>query len=302
VKGDTLPEVCVAGIDGAADDQDHPGQTLEGVAPVLGLYYRALSGRITALQPYGDSNDPKQYPDTHSTIRLPERMQRFFSGDDNFIWYKIALTHRAAHYEAGTFAFSFLRPAKYFASLRPSTMDAVQRRAPTSDLEAFFSLFAQRQLAIEVFTVMEDLRLDEWAKRRYCGLRGAYEKMQRAALNERPLLSALGPRNALAEIMVRISLASKQAFLLPALLHEPARRLMAVMQPLLHQDAGVEDSAEAAMRAYCLLVGLPNMAANHGMGRLRWLNPHRRCASRAGRPFGPNPKDSILTAMKCWPP
>ena len=36
--------------------------------------------------------------------------------------------------------------------------------------ETFFGLFAQRKLAIEVFTVLEDLRLDEWSKRRYPGL------------------------------------------------------------------------------------------------------------------------------------
>ncbi|MDB5774202.1 MAG: hypothetical protein JWP38_335 [Herbaspirillum sp.] len=270
MKGYTLPGVRAAlkkraaGIDGDADDHEHPGRTLEGVAPVLGLYFRALSGRNAALLPFGDRNDPEQYPDTHTTIRLPDRIGRFFSGNDNFIWYKIALTHRAAHYEGGTFSFAFQRRAAHFESLRPSAMDEVESHEQASDLENFFSLFAQRQLAIEVFTVMEDLRLDEWAKRRYPGLRGAYEKNQRAALHDRPSLNGMGPRNALAEIMVCISLGSKRPLSLPAMLHEPVRRLMGVMQPLCLPDARVEDSAEAAMRAYCLLVGLPNMEADYG--------------------------------------
>ncbi len=245
-------------------DHRHHGQSLEGVAPVLGLYYRALSGRNAALLPYGDRNDPQQYPDTLTTIRLPDRIGRFVLGSENFLWYKIALTHRAAHYEGGTFAFEFLRPATYFAPLRPLSFEEVPRHEHESDLETFFSLFAQRQLAVEVFTVMEDLRLDEWSRRRYPGLRGAYEKIQRAALHDRPALASLGPRNALAEVMVRISLASKQSFDLPALLHEPARRLLQIMQQLYRRDARVEDSAEAAMRAYCLIVGLPNMEADYG--------------------------------------
>jgi nitric oxide reductase NorD protein len=272
VKGYTLPGVRAAlkkraaGIDGAVDDHNHPGQTLEGVAPVLGLYFRALSGRNAALMPYGDRNDPEQYPDTHTTIRLPDRIGRFFSGNDNFIWYKIALTHRAAHYEGGTFAFDFLRHAPHFASLRPATMEELDRHEQETDLESFFSMFAQRKLAIEVFTVLEDLRLDEWAKRRYSGLRGAYEKIQRAALHDRPALAELGPRNALAEIMVCLSLAAsnKKVFSVPALLHAPVRHLARLMQPLMRADARVEDSAEAAMRAYCLLVGLPNMQADYG--------------------------------------
>lgn len=246
------------------DEHRHPGQSLEGVAPVLGLYYRALSGRNAALLPYGDRNDPQQYPDTHSTIRLPERVFRFVWGNGNFLWYKVALTHRAAHYDGGTFSFEFLRAATHFKTLRPSSLDGMQPHEHESDLETFFSLFAQRQLAVEIFTVMEDLRLDEWSKRRYPGLLDAYEKIQRAVLHDRPSLAGLGPRNALAEVMVRISLASTSSFDLPALLHEPVRRLLNVMSPLTSHDARVEDSAEAAMRAYCLIVGLPNMEADYG--------------------------------------
>ena len=250
---------------GDEDEQHrHAGQSLEGVAPVLGLYYRALSGRNAALVAYGNRSDPQQYPDTHTTIRLPDRMFRFLWGNGNFLWYKVALTHRAAHYDGGTFAFEFLRPANHFATLRPASVDATKRHQHESDLEVFFSLFAQRQLAVEVFTVMEDLRLDEWSKRRYPGLRSGYEKIQRAALHDRPSLSSMGPRNALAELMVRISLASKEAFELPSLLHAPTRRLLHLMQALTQHDARVEDSAEAAMRAYCLIVGLPNMDAEYG--------------------------------------
>ena len=149
----------------------------------------------------------------------------------------------------------------------------MQRHEHESDLETFFNLFAQRQLAVEVFTVMEDMRLDEWSKRRYSGLRGAYEKIQRAALHDRPSLTGLGPRNALAEVMVRISLASQPSFDLPAMLHEPARRLLQVMEPLYRHDTRVEDSAEAAMRAYCLIVGLPNMEADYGPNLAVVLSP-----------------------------
>ena len=242
----------------------HAGQSLEGVAPVLGLYYRALSARNAALVPFGNRSDPQQYPDTHTTIRLPDRMFRFLWGNGNFLWYKVALTHRAAHYDGGTFSFVYLRPAVHFAALRPANMAETKRHALESDLETFFSLFAQRQLAIEVFTVMEDLRLDEWSKRRYPGLRAGYEKIQRAVLHDRPSLSGMGPRNALAEIAVRVSLATNESFELPELLHEPTRRLLQTMQLLVCDDARVEDSAEAAMRVYCLIVSLPNISADYG--------------------------------------
>ena len=242
----------------------HAGQSLESVAPVLGLYYRALSARNAALVAFGNRNDPAQYPDTHTTIRLPDRVVRFVWGNGNFLWYKVALTHRAAHYDGGTFAFGFLRPAKHFPALRPADFFDIARHANDSELEIFFNLFAQRQLAIELFTVMEDCRLDEWSKRRYPGLCAGYEKIQRAALQDRPTLTGMGPRNSLAEIAVRLSLASNETFSMPLVLHPSIQRLAAIMQALHRHDATVEDSAEATMRAYCLIVSLPNIAADYG--------------------------------------
>ena len=279
-----------------AADHRHPGQSLESVAPVLGLYYRALSGRNSALLPYGDGEDLRQYPDTHSTIRLPGRIARFASGRGNFMWYKIALTHRAAHYEGGTFGFEFLRRAVHFESLRPQSFASLDRYQHESDLESFFRLFAQRQLAIEIFTILEDLRLDEWSKRRYPGLSGAFAKIQRAALQDRPPLSNLAPRDAFAEVMVRVSLGARRWPDLPALLHAPVRMLLEVMAPLTEDDARVEDSAEAAMRAYCLLVSLPNIAADYGATLTLVLSePRRERTSREDWPgVWPEPETTHL--------
>ena len=106
---------------------------------------------------------------------------RFAAGSANFDWYKVALTHRAAHYAAGTFDFAFAREAAFFERLRPSAA-ALARSEQTSDLELFFQLFALRELAIDVFTVLEALRVDEWAKRRYPGLARKYETVQRNAV------------------------------------------------------------------------------------------------------------------------
>ena len=253
------------GSEGERGDADHrhPGQTLEGAAPVLGLYYRALSGRNAAIVPFGNKDDPQQYPDTHTTIRLPERIAQFPQTAANFAWYKVALTHRAAHYDGGTFDFFFDRDAPHYSRLRPMLTD-VPRYEQESDLETFFRMFAQRELAIELFTLCEDLRLDEWSKRRYPGLRSAYERVQRASLHERPNVTQLRPRDALAEYMVRVTLGAHVPPPLPRLLHDAVRLLHATLRPLGSLDATVEDTAEAALRAYCLLVRQPNLEADYG--------------------------------------
>lgn len=257
------PLVSGEGDRGDADHR-HPGRTLESVAPVLGLYYRALSGRNAAILPDASERDAQPYPDTHTTIRLPARVVRFAVGAANFDWYKVALTHRAAHYAAGTFNFAFDREAALFERLRPHAA-ATTRRERTSDLELFFNLFALRDLAIEVFSVIEALRIDEWAKRRYPGLARKYAAVQRNALNERAeLVAKRSPRDALAEILIQATLGARAVPPLPELLHEPVRHLLAICSLVAREGARVEDSAEATLRIYSLIARLPNLAADYG--------------------------------------
>lgn len=253
----------VSGTGDRGDNQHlHPGRSLEDVAPVLGLYYRALSGRNAAILPDASEGDAERYPDTHTTIRLPARVARFVLGGDNVEWYKAALTHRAAHYAAGTFAFSFAADAAHFLRLRPRT---IERSEGATDLEAFFRLFAERELAIDVFTVLEALRLDQWVKRRYPGLARKYALVQANALGERAgFLADRTPRDALAEVLIQTSLGATDAPVLPTLLHEPVRRLVAVCQKIAREGARAEDSAEATLRAYALIAAMPNLAADYG--------------------------------------
>ena len=246
------------------NEHRHPGRTLESVAPVLGLYYRALSGRNAAILPDGSERDPQRYPDTFTTIRLPERMVRFPLGSANFDWYKVALTHRAAHYTAGTFDFCFDREAAFLERLRPPARQ-LPRGEGTSDLEFFFSMFALRELAIEVFSEVEALRVDAWARRRYPGLARKYDAVRRNALHERAeYIARRSPRDALAEVLVQASLGASSLPRLPALLHEPARHVRALCDSVARDGARVEDSAEAALRLYVLIARLPNLAADYG--------------------------------------
>lgn len=255
------PNPLVIGAGDRGDNQHrHPGRSLDEVAPVLGLYYRALSGRNAALLPDGGEGDPERYPDTHTTIRLPARVARFALGGDNFEWYKAALTHRAAHYAAGTFDFSFAAHAAHFHRLRPAAAPG----GSSSDLEAFFKLFTRRELAIEVFTVIEALRVDEWVKRRYPGLASKYALVQKNALGERAgYLASRGPRDALAEVLIQASLGAA-TYTVPAPLHAPVRRLLALCALVARDGARVEDSAEAMLRAYSLIAAAPNLAADGG--------------------------------------
>lgn len=243
--------------------------SIDQVRPVLSIYYRALSAREAELMAQSRPEDRRQFADTATTIRLPPRAARFSMAEANFGWFKVALTHRAAHYEAGTFRFSLDVPAALYPDTQLPPAASLPRRHPDeTDLQVFFRLFSRRALAVDVFTVLEDFRLDEWCKRTYPGLRLDFDRVQADALSERPGLRSMPPRAALAEILVRLSLGARDPLSLPRLLHEPVRQLRAALDPLASPAATVTDTAEATLRAYALVTRLPNLDADYGDAEL----------------------------------
>ena len=215
----------------------------------LTLYFRALAGAGCELVPYDDDADLWQHPDTVTTVRLPARAPYEDAGE----WYRVAVTHRSLHHALGTFGLDLVAPEPLFARRRPDLPPA-----DVPPLERFARLFGRTALAVEVFAVLEDLRVDAAAVRLFAGLAPAYERVRHAALADRPELAVLPPRAAVAEALVRFSLGGRQVLAPPAL-HGPLSTVVAVARRLADPRASVESSAEAAIRVYAVLAGLPNV-------------------------------------------
>lgn len=235
-----------------ASGADH-GVLLEQVQRRLTIYYQALAGRSVRLLPLSEEERKTPPPDTRLTVRLPVEQA---SGN----WYKLAVGHRAIHYEAGTYDFEFSRPARHFLSLRPSNMDGIPVYDGDSQLDWFFRLFANRAMALDLFNVLEDFRIDNWAARKYRGLRRIYTEFEQLELERRSDPSSLPPRQALAEAVVRLSLNDRLCqFRGPKVLKNPVALAASVVHSLADSGASVEDTAEATLRIYHLLSSLPNV-------------------------------------------
>ncbi len=220
------------------------------------LYYRAISGRGCEIVPYDDDADLWQHPDTATTIRLPSRAPLDDHGRyTDVAWYQVALTHRALHHTLGTFRLDLARDEPLFTRLRPNPPDD-DRDVPA--LERFARLFGRTALAVEVFALCEDTRIDAAASRLLPGLDAAYRAVRHAARHERPDLALLPPRSAVAEALVRFSLGA-EGVTAPAALAEPMATVIAAAGRLLDRRATVESSAEATIRIYDVLAGLPNV-------------------------------------------
>src|SRR5690606_14747729 len=143
------------------------------------------------MVPYEDESHTVQRPDSDTTMHLPGRCTTWPDRAANRDWYKVATTHRALHYALGTFKFRLARTA-----IPLPEDESADRRRKAHDLERFFGAFPDPALAMELFVLLEDARVDEAAKRMLPGLRAAYLRVQRHALDGRPSPASLPPRAA----------------------------------------------------------------------------------------------------------
>ena len=146
-----------------------------------------------------------------------------------------------AHLEFGSFGFEFDHPSNLFQNLRNSLeqkkiaaaekIDEARKeekrseyseneledlisdddesgieRAWLTDMQRFFDLFEDRKLALDIFTVVEDGRLDARVKFEYPGIKSSYVQVQSDSYSNRPDIKELPAREAMVEFMVRLSL------------------------------------------------------------------------------------------------
>ena len=248
------------------------------VKGVMEMYCCALAGaevKLAASEELAEKNIgwvSDEAPSTEgSTVYVPSQVGKYGTKDENFALLKVVSTHQVAHLEFGSFDFEYERPSTLFTDLRPRLETKGKRRSDAgpvegegvervwlTDMQRFFDVFEHRALALDVFTVVEDGRLDARVKSEYPGIRSAYVTVQRDALEGRPEIRSLPAREALVEFLVRYSLVQSGRLEAPTRHVEEARKIAAIARRVLVENAAVEDTAEATIRIYGILAQIPN--------------------------------------------
>lgn len=245
------------------------GIQLDGVKEILQMYCRALAGENVELQPTDElkergigwtSSDHASTEGNH--VFLPNFVERYESKEENFGWFKVLATHQAAHLEFDSFRFQFDRPSTLFweTDQRQVLAKGQAQGQPLSDLERYFDLFPDRQLASDIFMLVEDGRLDSRVKREYRGLSAMYTKVQSHAIAGRPDIRTLPLREALMEILVRLSLEDESEIPIPTELSEHIKAIASLVKSVQRTSATVEDTSEATIRIYDIVNAVPNIA------------------------------------------
>ena len=240
---------------------------LDRIGELIRMYCKALTGVDVGVHSaeqltekgvgWVDSSSPTT---EGSAIYLPPVVEQYQSKDDNFSVYKVFATHQAARLEFDSFGFDYERPGGVFGSDGRSEMDEADRETPpVTAMERFFDLFEDRRLAHDLFTILEDTRIDTIVKREYAGIRGAMGRLQEEAADRRKPVEEMPARQAMVENLLRASLDESSRIRWPGDLGGLMQEPLAVLEQIRDEHATVEDSAEAALRLYDWLSRVPNV-------------------------------------------
>ena len=196
------------------------------------------------------------------TIYLPSQSNKYNSKEDNNSWYKVIATHQTGHIEFGSFKFSFETKPTHFTDIRNNFLQERKTNEIDSennqkhfltDIQNFFSLFPNKELALDIFTVIEGGRIDNIVKHYYSGIKREYEKIQLESLELRPDLKSLAIRKIMVEILLQFSISKKRKLSIPTEHKNEIKKITSIARKALKLTSLVEDTAEATLRIYSII-------------------------------------------------
>ena len=119
-----------------------------------------------------------------------------------------------------------------------------------TDIGRFLDIFENPKLIFDIFTVLEDCRLDYRIKVEYPGIRNASSRVQSETLANRPKIEEMPLQQGLVELLINMSLDQFQDLPVAIEYKEAAEMLSSILHQLRNAEANVEDTAEATLRAY----------------------------------------------------
>ena len=180
------------------------GLELKAVKHVLSTYLRALLGRRVEI-----AEAETVYTDGRK-IYLPGRIKDFQDPEDNFRLYKVSATHQEAHLEYGSYEFDI---AKMNETIRMIVSHYGEKETveDESDIDRFFHLFPEPELAHDLFNLMEDFRIEGILKREYPALGADITAMNRHMTRKRRSPGKMtNPKQRTVEMIAQSLMAGKE--------------------------------------------------------------------------------------------
>jgi nitric oxide reductase NorD protein len=223
------------------------GLRFEKISRVLEIYVDALSGGALSIKSGGII-----YTDTR-TIFLPSIVNEFPTSEENFMVYKVIAAHKYGQLRYRSFNIRLDRipeveglKSNYGLGINPEA----------SDFECFFTLFPDRRLALDIYNVIENARVERNLKQEFKGLAKDLAILAGHELEKRPSLAKLTQKEAVIEALLQRTMGRNKVEV-PKELEGIVNKSYRLIKDMLESPRPrPEDSAGITAKIYTLLEDL----------------------------------------------
>jgi hypothetical protein len=228
------------------------GVPLRRVARRVKLFVEGLCGgavAITALPDSGASVSARAKVSADGrTIMLPAMLRQYAEAERNERLYLIMAAHEAGHLEFGTYRVS---PAALV-----DVAEVARRRyghAPCGVLHSMadlFNLYPHPRLMQDLWTVLEDARVEFLLREAYPGLRRDLAQLAAEAVTPRDPSHGLTVKELLVDCLLRLSTGEAESTAVPRAVQDEARELWRLCLPLFSATSTAGATVRVAHRVY----------------------------------------------------
>jgi len=240
------------------------GVPLRQVARTIKLFVQGLCGTDLTIQALPDSLSletavrPTVSRDGR-IISLPALLRRYPTAEENTRLYLVMAAHEAGHVEFGTYRLTLEPLADVVMALRQK-YGRVKQAEPDS-LASLFRFYPHPGLIQDLWTLVEDARVEYLLQREYPGLQRDLQQFAREAITTRSLTHGLTVKELVVDQLLQLSTAASQ----PVAIHEAIKDEIAILWPMCQAILAPAATAEGAVRlAHALYVTLEELLAPKG--------------------------------------
>lgn len=262
---------------------------LRQVARSLKLLGHMICGQPVQVESLADATQrPRLEMNAEGpVVYLPSIMNRFTVKDRNVRSYTVTLAHEVGHVEFGTYRIEM----PFLRTLARRVADRYRLDASVPDVHCltdFFALYPQQGVIRDLWTILEDARVEFLLQQEYPGLRDDLADVARESVKTRSLLHGMTAREMVLDQLLLLFTQGAEGPRIPSDLQRVVDQCWDVAQAIWDPQATNEHSIELADRIYQVL--------DEMIGSLEIAVPHEADSTPEEEELGPGPRAAEETA------
>lgn len=226
----------------ASVEQALSGVPLRQVARTVKLFVQGLCGSDVQIQALPDGVTAVAARATVSadgrTIALPALLRRYQTYDENMRLYLVMAAHEAGHIEFGTYRLTL----DSLQDVVTAVCDRYGRGAQQpASLAGLFRLYPHPRLIQDLWTVLEDARVEAHLQREYPGLQRDLQRVAGEAVTPRDPAHGLTVKELLVDCLLRLSTGESAESAVPRAVQGEVALLWSMCGSVLAPAASAED-------------------------------------------------------------